>query len=666
LAALILVLPAWAEPVLKLRVVDALGSAVPGARVEAFAQGARSATGGITDLSGRLEIAAQPPLTIRVEVRGFEPAAIAVEAAQAGELTLKLQPAIVKNSIEVVVRDEPVAWEAAQTDAEIERGGARTVFDAVEQLVPGAFVTRRGVMGYGIATNGTGTVSVRGVGGQPNTGVLIVVDGRPDMQGLMGHPLPDFYSLSDAGTLSVTEGPASVLYGSNAMGGVIEIKPSSPRPGFHTRLSSSLGSYLTSQNRLAHSGRWEKFYYSGAAGYSRTSGDRPSSAFRQQDGSLNLGYTLSPAWRTSLEGRYGYFHVEDPGPLAAPLANRYANVGRGGYSFNLDNSGGRTWGYLRVFQSFGKHYITDGFRSTDHTTGFRVKQDFALGKQLILETGSEAVNYGGQARNLTQRVNYGGHDILSAAGFSRLQWTLLTRLRLHAGLRYDHDSVSGNIAVPEAGVSYTLKDGYALAAAMGRGFRNPTIRELYLFPAPNPSLKPEKLWNYQASFQARPVSSVSASLTAYYADLSNMIVTLGRFPNLSLNNQGQALNRGLEANVKWRPAKRVSLTSGYAYLRSTNLAPYVPASKWNYSAEFDAGRAFIHVGGMWVGERWADAGHTSRLAAYTLGTLRVTVPIRKNWSLFTTVDNLFNQSYQVVPGYPMPGINAAGGFTVSF
>ena len=136
---------------------------------------------------------------------------------------------MVETSVEVIVREPaPVETATVGTAVEIDRGGARTVFDAVDQLVPGAFVTRRGIMGYGIATNGTGSVSIRGIGGSPNTGVLIVVDGRPDMQGLMGHPLPDFYSLSNAESVSVTEGPASVLYGSNAMGGAIEIVPSRP------------------------------------------------------------------------------------------------------------------------------------------------------------------------------------------------------------------------------------------------------------------------------------------------------------------------------------------------------------------------------------------------------------------------------------------------------
>jgi outer membrane cobalamin receptor len=646
---------------LRVRVVDSLNGAIAGARVKA---GGRAAVHTGPDGAARIE--ADGVRTLRVERDGFESVDARVGATPGEEVVVRLRPAVVRNSVEVVVRDESTSGPVVSTAVEIERSGARTVFDAVDQLVPGAFVTRRGVMGYGISTNGTGSVSIRGVSGSPNTGVLVVVDGRPDVQGLMGHPLPDFYSLSDAGTVSVTEGPASVLYGSNAMGGAIEVRPPSPEPGVSTRLSTSLGSYLTGQHRLAQSMRWEKFYYLMTAGVSHTGGDRPSSAFRDQDASLNTGYTISPVWRGSVEGRYGHFHVEDPGPVTAPLSNSYARVGRGGFSANLDNSAGRSWGYLRFFQSYGNHYITDGFRSTDSTSGIRLSQNFALTPELAVEVGSDVVRYGGRARNVTAQIDYGAHSILSAAGFSRLQWTPSTRARLYAGLRYDHNSAAGAIMVPEAGASYTLKDGYTVSASVARGFRNPTIRELYLFPAPNPLLQPEHMWNYQTSIHARPAKSVAASVTGYYSDLSDMIVTQGRYPNLRLANAGRALNRGLEGTLRWRPMKRTSLQSGYAYLRSTNLAPYVPEQKINYSAEFDAGKAFVHLGGVTVGRRWADSAHSRKMSGYTVVTCRVMIPVRKHWSVFATLDNLFDRRYEVVPGYTMPGVNAAGGVTVSF
>ena len=648
-------------------VVDPQGLSVPGAQVEARNPDRRlSPATAATSADGSAALDVDVPVEITVQAPGFELYRGHIENAAVPPAVIRLRPAMVRSSIEVIVREDLDTVATVGSSLEIERTGARTVFDAVEQVVPGVSVTRRGVMGYGISTNGTGGVTIRGMGGSPNTGVLIVVDGRPDFQGLMGHPLPDFYSLSDAGSVSVTEGPASVLYGSNAMGGVVEVKNWEPPEGMSTRLTSTFGSFHTGQYRLSHGARFQYGFYSVNAGVSHTSGDRPSSAFRDQDGSLTSGYDLSSVWKASIDARYGHFHVEDPGPITSPLANSFAAVGRGGFSLNLDNATASTWGYIRAYSSYGNHYITDGFRSTDRTTGVRVDQNIAIASRLILEVGSDVVNYGGQARNVLSYLDYGRHTISSGAGFVRAQWTATNGVRLHSGVRYEHNSLFGSIAAPEFGASFTFAPGYALSAEIARGFRNPTIRELYMFPAPNPSLQPEHVWNYQASFQAHPAKSLTTSVTAYYANLDNLIVTTGRYPNLQLLNTGAALNRGIEATARWQAHRRVTVQSGYAYLRSTNLALYVPAQKLNYGVDVNAGRAFIYLGGMSVGERWADSQHTLRLRAYTAGSLKTTVPLSRHWTVTALVDNLFNQDYQVVTGYPMPGVNAAGGFTVSF
>ncbi|MCL5742698.1 MAG: TonB-dependent receptor [Acidobacteria bacterium] len=654
---------ARAGDTIRIRLLDPQDSSIPGARVEVRAGDAPAITG-VSAADGSAVFTAGIPAEVTIYAAGFEP--VRRRIVSAGPVTVRMHPATIRSSVDVVVRDEPDRVTTVGTNLEIERTGARTVFDAVEQVVPGAFVTRRGVMGYGIANNGTGGVSIRGVGSSPNTGVLVVVDGRPDFQGLMGHPLPDFYSLSDAGTVTVVEGPASVLYGSNAMGGVVEVKNWEPAERMSTRLTSSFGSFYTGQHRLSHGARFRRGFYSLNAGIAHTKGDRPSSAFRNQDGTLTAGYDLSRVWKASIEGRYGHFHVEDPGPVVAPLSNSYARVGRGGFSANLDNATSRAWGYLRTYSSYGNHFITDGFRSTDHTTGIRIDESVALTPRIILETGSDVVRYGGAARNVRQVIDYGRHDLTDAAGFARAQWTATPRLHVNSGVRYERNSLFGSIAVPEFGAAYTLADGYAISAEAGKGFRNPTIRELYLFPAPNPSLLPERLWNYQVSFQAHPARSLSASVTAFYADLTNLIVAMGWFPNMRLENSGGAINRGVETTLRWRAGRRFSAQAGYAYLRSTNLAPYLPEHKLNYSIEYDAGRALVYFGGMSVSRRWADLSHTRTLDPYTLGTLKITVPLNSKWRLFTALDNLFNSAYQVVPGYPMPGVNAAGGFTVSF
>ncbi len=608
----------------------------------------------------------QAPMVVRVSAPGFTSRTVSLESFQDEEITVELVPAPVFSAIDVVVKDREAGEPNVSTALEIERGGARTVFDAVDRVLPGVTVTRRGVMGYGIATNGTGQISIRGVGGQPNTGVLVVVDGRPDYQGLMGHPLPDFYSLSDAGTVSVTQGPASVLYGSNAMGGVIEIKPSQPSRGRETRLDTSLGSFYTGQHRLSHGGTFRRGYYSAKAGVLHTSGDRPSSDFRDHDGTLSAGLILNDRWRTSLQGRFGHFHVEDPGPIGSPLASSYARVGRGGGVWSLDNDGSRSWGQIRLYSSRGRHYITDGFRSVDSTTGVRAHQQVVLSPVLVVDGGADVVRYGGRARNVLRRLEYGEHHLNSSAGFGRLHWTPRWNLRLNTGLRHERNTASGAITVPEFGAVVGLSPRYSLSVAAGKGFRHPTLRELYLFPAPNPDLLPERMWNYQAGIQAHPIRNLSATATVFYADLDNLIMTAGRAPFLQLLNGGRTLNRGGEVTVRWRPHRRMAVQSGYAYLRSTNLPPSVPSHKWTYSVELHAGPAFLHIGGISAGSRWADPRKTRRLPGYSVPGVKGSIPLSARYSFFAMVDNLLNERYEVVAGYPMPGLNAAAGFTARF
>lgn len=659
-ALVVVQLLAGAKP-LVVKVEDQQGAAVPGAQVTVGRQEPRA-----TDGEGMMVSAAEPPVTVRISATGFAARTVHLDDWTGDAVVIELLPEPIYSTVDIAVRREELGVGAAVASAvEIGQTGARTVFDAVDRLVPAAFVTRRGVMGYGIAQNGTGTITIRGVGSTPNTGILVVIDGRPDYMGMMGHPLPDFYSLADTESVSVTQGPASVLYGTNAMGGTIEIKPSRPAEGFKTELSTSLGGYWTGQHRVKHGGGAAKWFYNVTGGADHTNGHRPSSHFRNQDGTVAIGYSLSGAWKTSLRGRHGHFVVEDPGPLGQPPGN-WAGVGRGGFSWGLENSLNRIWGDLRLFGSWGHHHISDGWRSNDRTLGARIHQNFLATPALLADFGADLADYGGDGRNVVVSLDYGRQFGTAAAGFGRLHWSPHPRLRFHTGLRREHNSAFGGITVPECGASVGVADGWSLSLNAARGFRNPTIRELYLFPAPNPQLRPEHMWNYQATLTAQPTHNLAATATAFYADLDNLIVVTDRFPNLQQSNAGRSLNRGLDASVRWRLTSRIATRGGYAYLRSTNLAPYVPRQKATYAVEFDLGRAFLHAGGMTVSSRWADAGHSAMLGGYTVPTMKVTVPLGTRWTMFAMVDNFIDAEYQVVTGYPMPGINAAGGVTIRF
>ncbi|MBN2319969.1 MAG: TonB-dependent receptor, partial [Acidobacteria bacterium] len=639
---------------------------VTGAVVEILESGEYSPVVSVpTDRRGRTSVTVEVPVTVSVQMPGFEPLQRKIDSVPDGDIILQLVPDVFHLSVQVSVKDTPEMKDPVERSVlSIERSGARTVYDAIDKLIPSAHVPSRGILGHGLGKSNS--LTLRGMGGSPTTQLLMVVDGRPDIMGLMGHPIPDFYTLTDVGSLSVTTGPASVLYGNRAMGGVIEVRSIRPEPGFHTELTTSLGSYYTGQNRLRHSGQLGGFQYLFAGGIDHTNGHRENSAFRNQDGTLQMSYRMTPVWKVSIAGRYGHFTVEDPGAVQTPTPGEWAKVGRGGYSIGLENRTEQAEGSVHFFSSHGRHVLSDGFRSVDSNFGFRLQQTFRVRSHVEFDVGGDASRYGGRATNILTDLNYGEHHVAEGGGFGRIRWSPSGGLQLNTGFRYDRNSEFGGVTAVEFGASYRLTEDYALSVAVAKGFRNPTIRELYLFPAPTPTLKPERLWNYQAGFQFRPLRRLLAWVTGYYADVDNLIVVTGRYPNLSLENIGRASNRGLEVNGRLRLTQRVSLSSGYAWFGSTNPAPYVPENKFIYSLDIDLIRAFVTYGGRVVGHTWADSARTVRLDRYATSTIKCTVPLGMHWSVFAMVDNLFNQQYRELAGYPMPGTNAAGGFNVRF
>lgn len=99
----------------------------------------------------------------------------------------------------------------------IENSLTPSLLPTVEQQVPGVFVTKRGVLGYGVSTGAAGSIAIRGLSGGAGR-MMVLIDGHPQYSGIFGHPISDAYQSMIAERVEVLRGPASVLYGSNAMG----------------------------------------------------------------------------------------------------------------------------------------------------------------------------------------------------------------------------------------------------------------------------------------------------------------------------------------------------------------------------------------------------------------------------------------------------------------
>ena len=132
------------------------------------------------------------------------------------------------------------------------------VLPTVSQQIPGLFVTSRGILGYGVSTGAAGGIKVRGIGS--NADLLVLVDGLPQYAGLYGHPIADAYQTMLAEKVEVLRGPASMIYGSNAMGGVVNIVTRQMQQnGVNTNVNLQGGSYGTFEGSVTNRVRSGKF-----------------------------------------------------------------------------------------------------------------------------------------------------------------------------------------------------------------------------------------------------------------------------------------------------------------------------------------------------------------------------------------------------------------------
>ncbi len=165
---------------------------------------------------------------------------------------------------------------------QLEAAGQTQVLSAISGMVPSLFVSQRSIFGFGVSNGGAGHIKLRGVGGDRASAVLMMVDGQPQFAGIYSHHIADFYDKEYVERVEVLRGPGSVLYGSNAMAGAINvITKKAPDDRVHTVLQSQYGSYNTWLSSAANTVRYGKFSSLVSLSYNRTDGNVDNFDFKQ-------------------------------------------------------------------------------------------------------------------------------------------------------------------------------------------------------------------------------------------------------------------------------------------------------------------------------------------------------------------------------------------------
>ena len=559
-----------------------------------------------------------------------------------------------------------------------------SVLPTVMQQVPGLFVTSRSMMGYGVSTGAAGGISLRGVTGGAGQ-LLVLIDGHPQYNGVYGHPISDSYQTLMAERVEVLRGPASVLYGSNAMGGVLNIVTRSMHEdGVKTHINLGAGSYGTVQTEASNQIRSRRFSSTIAAQYSRTDNHRPNMGFEQYGGYVKLGYDISEHWNAAVDLDLTHWNASNPGTVTQPKLENDQWITRGAASLTIENHYNRTSGALSVYDNFGRHKINDGynaeggtpqtdlFRSKDAVAGVSWYQSAQLFEGNRVTVGLDYQHIYGRAwytnretgetvttqRRLMQSAHSHENEV---AGYVDFRQDINEWLTIDAGLRYDHHSTAGGEWVPQAGIVYRPVETGALKASVSKGFRNPNTREMYMYGTANhDSLRAERLWNYELSWR-HSLGGFSYGANLFYIKGDNMIQAVAG-KNI---NTGEIENYGLELEAEYRIDSHWSVSTNHSLLHMKNPVVAAPTYKGFLGANFNCQKWSVIAGLQYLNGLYTAVGKDEQKENFCLLNATVNYALCKNIGLWLRGENLLAQSYEINLGYPMPRATFMGGVNIN-
>ncbi|HWE46474.1 MAG TPA: TonB-dependent receptor [Caulobacteraceae bacterium] len=566
--------------------------------------------------------------------------------------------------------------------------------------VPGVNVVRSG---------GPGQVTSTFVRGTNSNHVLVLIDGID----VSDPSIPSGFDfgqtlLGDVSRIEVLRGPGSSLYGSQALGGVINIITTAP--GGPAAASASLegGSFGTFNQRLAANGEAGRLGYALDLEHYRAD-DTPvtppellppgqkaiGDAYDNLTGSGRFSVAVSDDAKLDLSLRYTRAILRFTGDNenlfpSVPSVEQSVQDRRELFTrADLRRSlfGGRLTSVL------GVDYTQYRTREQDPDTGFgapaaNISDGARLGADwqgdLALSPDSNMVLGLGDKDDRLQNAGFPAHDN-DGWGFAELQTTPLANLTLAASARLDDYQREGDAPTWHVGATYTVAStGTKVSATAGTAFAAPTLSDLFVsFPAfdffANPNLKPERSFGYDLGVE-QPFGGdrYRVGVTWYHNDIRDLIeatfdpVTF----TSSLANVDRATTYGVESFVSAKVTDRFDLRADYTWTVAKNTDTGLellrrPKHKVSGTATWrPTERLTLSATALYVGS-WVDANRSfsiARLNAPSFATLNVAAQYRVNdrTVLFGRVDNLFDRTYQDPVGFLQPGIGAFVGVKLTF
>jgi outer membrane cobalamin receptor len=519
-------------------------------------------------------------------------------------------------------------------------------------FLPGVFIQRTGDFGRA-------DVEIRGLGSRGRR-IAIMVDGRPEKMGLYGCTVTHTFPLDNVSRIEVVRGASSVLYGSDALGGVVNIITKKIEEKFDTGLTLSYGTHNTQQYLFQHGGNVNRLNYFFTFDKRKSDGHLPNSNYDAQNFTGRFGYSLTDTVELTVQSKYFSGIKYEPGTEFTPLTDYWNDYKRGAVDVTLSSKWEKSEAYLKVYRNFGQHKLSDGWHSRDYTNGGVLRYTSHALTNNELTTGVEFRSFGGKSLNSP----VGEWDKHEYAIFIHDQHTLWNRFILSAGARINKDSLYGTEFCPSLGLVFHVSNGTSLRANVNKGFRSPQLNELYLFPSSNPDLKPEKVWSYELGVNHDFLPWLSGDLVFYTMKGDNLIATQlnpNAPPLYKFFNVDTFTFKGTECGLRAYFGNNLEGRFFYTYLDPEENTQGRAKHKVDFTAYYDKDKLSVSFNAQYVAGYYESNNHQNPLSNYFTAYSKIDYQIIPNLDIFLAIDNIFDEKYKIY--VDLPGI-AAGAYTM--
>lgn len=540
--------------------------------------------------------------------------------------------------------------------------------------VPGVNLVQGHALGFGLRNPVAGRIQIRGIGRKAGPtdfrvrGVLLLMDGVPDFSVTHGHPLPDMFSRSYAQEIEVIKGPSSVRHGWAQAGAVLMRSRDPQTMGSSGYAAASFGSHETTQDLLHYNYRWDEGFVqlSGAARFS--DGHRPDSRTEAYDGRFRFAQAVSDDVNVVGSFRGGTNVWDIPGPVGGEPGVGGRNdwfIADAGTRASL----GRGWdltGKLWLFDAAVE--FDDGLLEPNEAWGSRWKLEGAPWEGGSLTFGADLLNYQvGRGTDEVQRTGYQteiapyawlSHEVDGEAG----DWIF------SGGLRFTSNEQFGEDVSPELGVVFLPVPETSIRGRVSHGFRAPNPFEFAFGSTANEDLEATDLWQYELGWNQKLGDYVTLDVVGWIQDGDNMIAqefdeTVQDVRNV---NTGEFSHKGLEGQISFLTPSGLNGGAAVATMDLEDDTALVPLTTLDLWLGYDAPRWWASFDGRLATSRHQRDDNEQPLDDYFLGNATVGYRFDGGLGLRVRVENLFDETYELFAGWPMPGTSLYGGIDYVF